>query len=353
MSAQLFPPPRLSASIAMATYNGTKFLPAQLDSILAQTEPVDEIVITDDQSTDGTPELVAAYAARAAIPIKFHSNPERLGFTRNFARAIGLCRSELIFLSDQDDIWLPEKVAVMKEAFADPDVQLAYHNAQVIGPDEQPLYPLFDAEEHVINAVRPFHPWAASNGMTQVFRAGLRAHDDLWPRSLNHLWVEGEELFHDQWYFFLAQVLGRVAYIDRPLVRYRQHGGNTLGAATRRPRQLWRRIAAKLDHLPRTDRLSAAAAERRAELLDVLAARVGPAQAAAAGRAAALYRAFATRLRARYAVYVHDSLAARAAALVRLAAQRPYRHHPWGFSRGSALRDVVGAAFGRSPDAES
>lgn len=326
----------------MATYNGARFLPAQLDSIMAQTEPVDEIVITDDQSTDGTLDLVAAYAARSPVPIRAHRNPERLGFVQNFARAIGLCRSELIFLCDQDDAWLPDKVAVMKDAFADPAVLLAYHNADVITADDQPLYQLFDGTEQALNAVTPFHPWHSSNGLTQAFRASLRAYDDLWPASLNHIWLEGERLNHDQWYFFLAQVLGRVAYVDRPLVRYRQHVSNTIGASPRQPRGWWERMMMKLGHHPRLDRLRQDAGERRAVLLDRLAVRVDGAEVARVRAAAQRYRRLAAGMGRRHDMYVRTTLPGRLAAFGGLLRHADFRGHPWGFRPQSVLRDFLG-----------
>ena len=84
-------------SVAMCTYNGAEFLPAQLESIFAQTRTADEIVVCDDGSTDET---------RSLIPqnVILHENEKKLGTAKNFERAIGLCTGDVIVLSDQDDV---------------------------------------------------------------------------------------------------------------------------------------------------------------------------------------------------------------------------------------------------------
>src|SRR5437588_7313199 len=104
-------------SIAMCTYNGARFLREQLDSFAAQSRLPDEVVICDDGSTDGTADIVRTFASGAPFPVHFHVNEPRLGITRNFERAAGLCTGSIIFFSDQDDVWLPDKLDRFAEAF--------------------------------------------------------------------------------------------------------------------------------------------------------------------------------------------------------------------------------------------
>ena len=96
-------------SIAMCTYNGEKWLRAQLDSILSQTYTNLELVIIDDGSRDRTIDIIKEYAA-GDPRIKYHVNAETLGYNRNFEKALRLCSSDLIAISDQDDIWQPHKI---------------------------------------------------------------------------------------------------------------------------------------------------------------------------------------------------------------------------------------------------
>lgn len=102
---------RLAISIAMATFSGARWLEAQLSSSAAQTLLPDELVVTNDGSTDDTAAVVAAFAARAPFPVRFTINPERLRFNGNFARAIALTRGNVVFISDQGDLRYPDKIA--------------------------------------------------------------------------------------------------------------------------------------------------------------------------------------------------------------------------------------------------
>ena len=97
-------------SVALCTYNGAKYLGEQLESILNQTRSVNEIVICDDRSTDATADIVKAFQDKAPFPIYFYRNDSQLGSTKNFEKCLQLCQGDIIFLCDQDDSWMPEKV---------------------------------------------------------------------------------------------------------------------------------------------------------------------------------------------------------------------------------------------------
>lgn len=345
----------LTASVALATYNGGAFIGAQIDSILAQTELPDEIVVTDDQSDDDTIAIVTACAACSSVPIHVHRNPQRLGFARNFRKASDLCQSELIFFCDQDDLWAPNKVELVKMAFSDPDIFLVYHGAQVVTADNETLYPLYDAgHQRALLATEPMDPWHSTYGLTQAFRASLREHDDLWERSRNHIGYEDELLAHDQWYFFLAQIFGRVAFIGEPLIRYRQHGGNAVGAAHYRGvAGISQRLRQQLAHDPRIDRLKYAAALRRSDILEEIGQRAEGQVVERARIAAQLYGSLAARLRRRYHAYVAESLWERAASLARMVRHSDYGPRPWRFARRSIVRDLVRGVLGHQMGSEN
>ena len=102
-------------SIALCTYNGAQFLPAQLESMAAQTRLPDELVVCDDQSTDGSVEIIKSFAHHAPFAIRLEINAKNLGSTKNFEKAIGLCRGEIIGLSDQfETIRLRDTIAYRK-----------------------------------------------------------------------------------------------------------------------------------------------------------------------------------------------------------------------------------------------
>ena len=102
--------PSLSVSIAMATYNGERFLRDQLDSLAQQTLLPDELVICDDHSTRFTARIARQFSDEAPFQVRLVVNPVNIGFIRNFEKAVSLCRSDLIFLCDQDDYWSADKI---------------------------------------------------------------------------------------------------------------------------------------------------------------------------------------------------------------------------------------------------
>ena len=110
----------LKVSVALCTYNGARYIFAQIESIFKQTLPPDEIIICDDGSNDGTPEIIGdIIGAPRDIDIQLIKNDINLGYVRNFEKAVGLCTGDVIFLSDQDDIWFPERIELMVKPFAE------------------------------------------------------------------------------------------------------------------------------------------------------------------------------------------------------------------------------------------
>lgn len=103
----------MKISIAMATYNGAKFLGQQLQSFVDQTLHPDEIIITDDLSTDETEEIIREFSERAPFKVFYSRNSERLGYCQNFNAALMKTTGDIVFLSDQDDVWFPEKIEHM------------------------------------------------------------------------------------------------------------------------------------------------------------------------------------------------------------------------------------------------
>ena len=123
----------MKISVAMCTYNGERFLEHQLNSIGSQELEPFELVICDDNSTDATAQIVDAFRQAVSFPVHFLRNPTNLGSTKNFEKAIQLCRGDLIALCDQDDYWLPEKLSTMSAVFeASPQIAGVFSNARLI-----------------------------------------------------------------------------------------------------------------------------------------------------------------------------------------------------------------------------
>src|ERR1700719_1618101 len=162
-----------SISVAMATYNGQRFIREQLDSLAAQQHLPSELVIADDASSDKTVAIAEQFAKTAPFTVHIYRHDKRLGYRANFMRAAGLCASELIAFCDQDDIWSPRKLALCIEPFRDPAALLAYHNAKVVteaGERLGSLDYLASAPMTPALSLCPIRWKPAPLGFTQVFR---------------------------------------------------------------------------------------------------------------------------------------------------------------------------------------
>lgn len=207
-------------SVAMAVYHGEAYIEAQIDSILSQLEPADEIIVSDDCPGGRTEEIVRRIAERDRR-VRYVQGPGR-GPIANFAHAISLCGGEAIFLSDQDDIWMPDKAAQVKAAL-EGGALLVLHDACVTDADMHPLAPSFFAA----HGSKPGF-WAnlirnSFMGCCMAFRRELCEAILPFPEGLP---------MHDQWIGLIATRLGRVVFLEEPLLFYRRHGENVTGGKT-------------------------------------------------------------------------------------------------------------------------
>ena len=223
-------------SVAMATYNGGKFIREQLWSICGQTVKPNEIVISDDGSKDDTLAIIQEIAkSEQAKGIEFlilQDNP-RKGYCGNFEWAVTHTSGDYIFLCDQDDVWLPEKVeAVMKVFDSQPNAALVIHNAVLIDAHGFPIDGVFDEklpagipEGSVYHISRELYLETAVNdagitGMCMCFTSGLKEELIPFPKTVDN---------HDKWVYFCAIACDSCYYLESNLVQYRLHGNNTVG----------------------------------------------------------------------------------------------------------------------------
>ena len=131
---------KLILSIAMCTFNGTDYLPEQLDSIVKQIRLPDELIVCDDNSTDMTLQILNKFREIAPFQVKIYNNIERLGPTKNFEKAINLCKGDIIILSDQDDVWLPHKIEKSEHIFkSNSDIGYVFSNAILFDENMSPF----------------------------------------------------------------------------------------------------------------------------------------------------------------------------------------------------------------------
>jgi glycosyltransferase involved in cell wall biosynthesis len=214
-------------SVALCTYNGEDFIEEQLRSILGQTRMVDEIVIADDGSSDATQEIIAKWGKGRVEVLPAHESP--LGIAANFSRALLATTGDVVFLSDQDDVWHPGKVATMVDRLWGSDQWLVHSDARLVDADGMPLgqtaldgLSATRAERHALASGRPFEVLVRRNLITGATLAVTR-------RAIDAALPVPEGWIHDEWLAIVSAALGTTAYINEPLMDYRQHHRNEIG----------------------------------------------------------------------------------------------------------------------------
>lgn len=197
-------------SIVLCTYNGEQFLNDQLASLLSQTYPNLEIIIVDDNSSDGTKNLLITFASRHDN-IQLFFNERNLGYNKNFEKGIALAKGDYISICDQDDIWFPDKIEKLVRSIG--DNWAVFSNSEFIDWEKKPL------NRKLINnnlLIDDYNSIIMENFFT--------GHTSLISReSLNHILPIPESGFYDWWIGFVCLYHKKLVYHDEVLTYYRLH----------------------------------------------------------------------------------------------------------------------------------
>ncbi len=207
-------------SIAMATYNGAKYIKEQIDSILAQTIPDFELVVCDDCSIDDTFRLLEEYAQRDKR-IKVYRNEKRLGFKDNFAKALSLCSYEFVAMSDQDDVWTKNHLEVLIDAMSGTtqvtcgEALMVDEKGNSLGFTHSHLYYMDCVPNDDVNMARHII----------LFRGSFQGASMLMRRSFveRALPIPDGITYHDSWISALACFSGGFKFIDDIVTFHRKH----------------------------------------------------------------------------------------------------------------------------------
>lgn len=213
MAGQKVRAPRVS--VALASYNGKQFIDEQLDSILAQLEPGDELVVSDDGSTDGTWELVVE-RAKADTRIKPVRN-DGSGVVDNFNNALAHCTGEVVFISDQDDVWLSGKRRVMLAALEDSGADLAVHRWRRVDKGGSPIEGASQpGDDFELGFLKNYAASRYSGCCMVLDRRAFRYVLPL-PKTI---------LNYDRWIGLACEALGSVVKVNDALLDHRVHDSN-------------------------------------------------------------------------------------------------------------------------------
>ena len=206
-------------SVCLASYNGENFIREQIESILSELSQYDEVIICDDASTDGSCSIIQSINDSRITLIRNTSN---IGYVKNFEKAISLAKGDIIFLSDQDDIWVKGKVKKVLAAFQkNNNISLVYHNLKpidVFGNDLQIKFPEYSEGKR--------------NSLKFLVRQLIKPQIFGCACCLNRKKIDGLLPFpkstyaHDHWIAVWATLNGQIFFLQDTLVKYRQHEAN-------------------------------------------------------------------------------------------------------------------------------
>lgn len=221
-------------SVALCTYNGETYIREQVESILNQTLPVDEIVVCDDGSTDETLSIIESFRENTSVDIRIYRNETNLGVCANFQKAVDLCNGDIIFLSDQDDVWHGDKVETVVGYFN------LHHQKQVVFTDGQlidgsgeaisdgTLWKCFGIDNTCLKQIENglgMEIFAFENRVTGATMAIRRGFE--YTSSFSKFCID--DILHDGALAMLALIDNRLGHIDKCLIDYRIHGNQECG----------------------------------------------------------------------------------------------------------------------------
>jgi len=206
----------MKISVCMTTYNGSQYVEKQILSILPQLSDNDELVIVDDCSTDQTVDIIKKINDSR---IKLFQNERNLGVIKNFEKSIKNSNGDIIFLSDQDDIWMPNKIKEIINIFMNEiDITLVTTDSEIIDENDVVTTDSFyQTRGDFVYGIIPHLIKPRFHGCTLAFKVEMLEIFLPFPRDIP---------MHDIWIGIVNEIYGKTFYIDKPLVKYRRHSNN-------------------------------------------------------------------------------------------------------------------------------
>lgn len=220
----------ITTSVIVCTYNGELYIEEQLRSILNQTILPNEIILVDDISNDSTVEVARRVLSEYSVDFKIIINDTNLGVTKNFEKACMCVSKEIVFFSDQDDIWLENKIEICIKKFTeDSKLNLLFTNALLVNEKceslNRTMWDQIGYKPRNFSQKKYFNNIIKGNfvtGATMSCRMSFIKQAIPFPKVL----------FHDEWLALMAKSTGNVMSINENLIKYRQHSNNVVGATS-------------------------------------------------------------------------------------------------------------------------
>ena len=214
--------------ILMATYNGEKYLKEQIESILNQSYENINLIISDDCSNDNTKKILQEYEKKDKR-IKVYYQKENLGYIKNFEFLSKKIENEIYMLSDQDDVWLPQKVEKSYELLKKENADLVFGDLEVVDENLNTIYPSFGDFMLLNRKIKKYIKSYKLNYLYNCVTGCTVMSKKKFIKQMMPFPFKSKYVAHDHWLAIMLSINGKVAYMQKKYIKYRQHGNNQIG----------------------------------------------------------------------------------------------------------------------------
>ncbi len=214
--------------ILLATYNGEKYLREQLDSILNQSYRNFNLIISDDCSRKETREILKEYESKDDR-VKVYYQQENIGSNRNFEYLLSKVKSKYYMFSDQDDVWIEDKIKLSVEKIIETDSDLVFTDLEVVDEKLNKLHSSFNKKMKLIKKIKKYKDYRLEylynciTGCTMIAKTSML--EKILPLPNN------KDILHDYWIGLVTSLIGKIEYLDVATIKYRQHPKNQVGVS--------------------------------------------------------------------------------------------------------------------------
>ena len=214
--------------ILLATYNGEKYLKELVESILNQTYKNIRLIISDDCSKDRTREILKEYAKRDSR-IVIYNQEQNIGYVKNFEFLLKKVESDFYMLSDQDDVWLPQKVEKSLKKLKEENADLVFGDLEVVDKDLKTIHPSFNDLMLLSRKIQKYIKSYKLNYLYNCITGCTVLAKSKFISKILPIPTNSKYFIHDHWIGIIMSTYGKVAYMPEKYIKYRQHGDNQVG----------------------------------------------------------------------------------------------------------------------------
>ena len=228
MRRELFEKMEEQVDILLASYNGKKYIEAQISSILNQTYKNIKLIISDDCSTDGTIDILKKYAQKDKR-IQLHLQEKNLGVVKNIEFLLKNVTNNLYMLSDQDDVWLPEKIERSVKYLKENDADLVFGDLRIV---DEKLNTIYESFSKYMLLDRKINKYIGSKKLNYLYNCVTGCtvlSKKKFIKEILPLPTISKYMIHDHWIGLIISFNGKLAYMPEQYILYRQHGNNEVG----------------------------------------------------------------------------------------------------------------------------